>query len=179
MNFTFAFPAAIVTFSDTRNGWTVGMFPAARRSGLPVLELPALGRISLGRISRHLTGLGAWGWSSHRLQRHGRRSCYGKAVHDRAERLALVLEAINLRHSSLRVTRQPAGPSLPETRAIIAGEALHLGFCQPRSNHAHPRINVIAPFARRIELELLDDVFVPLFGEHRRLDRPAGARAMA
>src|SRR5262245_62951646 len=68
---------------------------------------------------------------------------------------------------------------LPETGAIVFGKPLDLSRAELRCNGSHACVHVIAPFPRRIELQLLHQVFGTLLREDGRLDRPARAGAVA
>src|SRR5262249_27218681 len=67
---------------------------------------------------------------------------------------------------------------LSEASPIVSSKPFDLIVGQPRGDQPHAAIDVIATLPRRIELELLNEIFVALLCEHRRFDRAAGTGPM-
>src|SRR5262252_4740811 len=72
----------------------------------------------------------------------------------------------------------PTIRGLSEARAIVGSKPFDLIVGQLRGDQAHASVDVVAALSRRIELELLDEIFVALLRQHGRFDRAAGAGAM-
>src|SRR5262249_21370708 len=68
----------------------------------------------------------------------------------------------------------PTIKGLSEACAIVSSEPFDLVVGQLRGDQTHAAIDVVAALPRRIERELLDEIFVTLLRQHGRLDGAAG-----
>ena len=61
---------------------------------------------------------------------------------------------------------------------VIGSQAINLRLRQFRGDNSHSSIDIIAPLARGIHLQLQDNVLLHLLGKNGRFDRTARARPM-
>src|SRR5262249_60943793 len=108
-------------------------------------------------------------------RRHLARS---KSLPDRGCRTLGVAIGMSAMGQKRKSSARQSSKDLSEASPIVSSKPFDLIVGQPRGDQLHAAIDVIATLPRRIELELLNEIFVALLCEHRRFDRAAGTGPM-